>query len=121
MPRSPINTVTWWADSGDSVQKSHCMSWSRRLLSARRFWEWMKCWNFIGSRMKNVGVLFPSNGSTDQRTTSGPADSILRAKKAEDMTAPTTSATPKITLDQRATSRHDKAPDRLTQCCADDA
>ena len=25
------------------------------------------------------------------------------------MTAPTTSATPKITLDQRATSRHDKA------------
>src|SRR5271169_6763639 len=29
--------------------------------------------------------------------------------EAEDMTAPTTSATPKLTLDQRATSRHDKA------------
>ena len=30
--------VTWWADSGERVQKSHCMSWSRRPLSARRFW-----------------------------------------------------------------------------------
>ena len=29
--------------------------------------------------------------------------------EAEDMTAPTTSATPKIALDQRASSRHDKA------------
>jgi hypothetical protein len=29
--------------------------------------------------------------------------------EAEDMTAPTISATPKIALDQRATSRHDNA------------
>jgi hypothetical protein len=29
--------------------------------------------------------------------------------EAEDMTAPTTRATPKIALDQRATSRHDNA------------
>jgi hypothetical protein len=34
MPRSPISQVTWWADSGDRVQKSHCMSWSRRLCRA---------------------------------------------------------------------------------------
>ena len=60
MPRSPISQVTWCADSGDRVQKSHCMSWSRRLLSARRFWERMKCWNFIGSRTKKTGVLFPT-------------------------------------------------------------
>jgi hypothetical protein len=31
----------------------------------------------------------------------------LSARKAEDMTAPTTRATPKIALDQRAASRHD--------------
>ena len=37
MPRSPISQVTWCADSGDSVQKSHCMSWSRRLLLSLRF------------------------------------------------------------------------------------
>ena len=30
MPRSPISQVTWCADSGDSVQKSHCMWWSTR-------------------------------------------------------------------------------------------
>ena len=34
---------------------------------------------------------------------------LFSAQKAEDMTAPTTSATPKIALDQRATSRHDTA------------
>src|ERR1700744_5435577 len=58
MPRSPISQVTWCADSGDRVQKSHCMSWSRRLLSWRRFWDRMKCWNFIGSLMKKTGVMF---------------------------------------------------------------
>ena len=47
-------------------------------------------------------------GATDQRTTSGPTDQILLAK-AEYMTAPTISATPKKALDQRATSRHDNA------------
>ena len=60
MPRSPISHVTWWADSGESVQKSHCMSGSRRLLAARRFWDRMKFWNFIGSRMKKTGVLLPT-------------------------------------------------------------
>jgi len=60
MPRSPISQVTWCADSGDSVQKSHCMSLSRRLLAARRFCDRMKCWNFSGSRTKNTGVLFPT-------------------------------------------------------------
>ncbi len=60
MPRSPISKVTWCADSGDRVQKSHCMLLSRRWLSARRFWEWMKSWNFCGSRMKKTGVLFPT-------------------------------------------------------------
>ena len=49
-----------WADSGESVQKSHCMPLSRRLLSARRFWEWMKSWNFCGSRTKKTGVLLPT-------------------------------------------------------------
>jgi hypothetical protein len=38
MPRSLIRIVTWWADSGDRVQKSHCMLLSRRCVSARRFW-----------------------------------------------------------------------------------
>jgi hypothetical protein len=47
-------------------------------------------------------------GATDQRTTSGPADPILRAK-AEDMTAPSTYAKLKKALDQRALSRHDNA------------
>ena len=60
MPRSPMSHVTWWADSGDSVQKSHCMSWSRRSESARRFCERMKCWNFIGSLRKKTGVLLPT-------------------------------------------------------------
>ena len=33
VPRSDIRRVTWWADSGDRVQKSHCMLLSRRLVS----------------------------------------------------------------------------------------
>ena len=60
MPRSPIRQVTWCADSGESVQKSHCMWWSRRLLAAIRFCDRMKFWNFIGSRTKNTGVLLPT-------------------------------------------------------------
>ena len=60
MPRSPMSQVTWWADSGERVQKSHCMSWSRRLVAAMRFWERMKFWNFSGSLMKNTGVLLPT-------------------------------------------------------------
>jgi hypothetical protein len=36
------------------------MSLSRSPLSARRFWDRMKCWNFSGSRMKKTGVLFPT-------------------------------------------------------------
>ena len=36
------------------------MLWSRRLLAAIRFWLRMKFWNFIGSRMKNTGVLLPT-------------------------------------------------------------
>ncbi len=60
VPRSPISNVTWCADSGDSVQKSHCMSLERRLVSGRRFWEWMKSWNLDGSRTKKTGVLLPT-------------------------------------------------------------
>ncbi len=60
MPRSPISQVTWCADSGRRVQKSHCMLWSRRWLSARRFCEWMKSGNLMGSRMKKTGVLLPT-------------------------------------------------------------
>lgn len=60
MPRSPISHVTMCADSGESVQKSHCMLWSRRALSGRRFCERMKSWNFIGSRTKKTGVLLPT-------------------------------------------------------------
>jgi hypothetical protein len=26
----------------------------------RRFWDRMKCWNFMGSRVKKIGVLFPT-------------------------------------------------------------
>src|SRR6202011_786637 len=40
--------------------KVHCMSWSRRLLSARRFCERMKLGNFNGSRRKNTGVSLPT-------------------------------------------------------------
>ena len=46
-------------DSGDNVQKSHCMSWSRILVSARRFCERMKCWNFIGSRHEEHRRIVP--------------------------------------------------------------
>ena len=60
MPWSPISQVTWWADSGLWVQKSHCMSLSRRPLPPRRFCERMKCGNFIVSRMKKTGVLLPT-------------------------------------------------------------
>jgi hypothetical protein len=59
----------------------------------------------LSAQLKRAGVI----GATDQRTTSGPAEPIPRATEAEDMTAPTISATPKEALDQRATSRHDNA------------
>jgi hypothetical protein len=51
---------TWWALSGDSVQKSHCISLERMPVSGRRFCEWMKSWNFDASRTKKVGVLSPT-------------------------------------------------------------
>lgn len=60
VPRSVMRNDTWWADSGDSVQKSHCMLLSRVWVSARRFCEWMKSENFEGSRMKKIGVLLPT-------------------------------------------------------------
>jgi hypothetical protein len=50
--------------------------------------------------------VIKGNGSADNIRAGG---AYSPRKKAEDMTAPTTSATPKITLDQRAPSRHDKA------------
>jgi hypothetical protein len=46
------------------------------------------------------------NGSADNIRAGG---LYSPQNKAEDMTAPTTSATPKIALDQRASSRHDNA------------
>ena len=60
MPRSDIRIVTWWADSGESVQKSHCMSCECMPVSGSRFCEWMKSWNFEGSRTKKTGVLLPT-------------------------------------------------------------
>jgi len=42
------------------LQMSHCISWSRRPLSVRRFWGRMKSWNFIRSRTKKAGMLFPT-------------------------------------------------------------
>ena len=60
MPRSPMSQASMCDDSGESVQKSHCMSASRRLLAASRFWERMKFWNFIGSLMKKIGTLLPT-------------------------------------------------------------
>jgi len=60
MPRSPMRYVTWWADSGFSDQKSHCMWLSRRPDPQSRFWLRMKCGNFIVSRTKNTGVLLPT-------------------------------------------------------------
>jgi len=57
VPRSVNRKVTWCADSGLSVQKSHCMSLSRSPVSGWRFCERMKCGNFMGSRMKKIGVL----------------------------------------------------------------
>jgi len=47
----------------DFLQMSHSISWSRRPLAARRFWDRMKCWNFIRSRTKKAGVLFPTMSS----------------------------------------------------------
>jgi hypothetical protein len=55
-----MRMVTWWALSGDRVQKSHWPLWSVRPVSARRFWEWMKSENLEGSRMKKTGVLLPT-------------------------------------------------------------
>ena len=60
MPRSDIRIVTWCALSGESVQKSHCMSLERMPVSGSRFWEWMKSENLEASRMKKTGVLFPT-------------------------------------------------------------
>ncbi len=60
MPRSLIRKVTWWADSGVSVQKSHWALLSRRPVAGIRFCERMKCGNFIGSLMKKIGVLLPT-------------------------------------------------------------
>ena len=60
MPRSVMRIVTWCADSGDSVQKSHCASLERRPVSGMRFCEWMKSGNLLASRMKNTGVLLPT-------------------------------------------------------------
>ena len=60
MPRSPISQATWWADSGDRVQKSHCMSLLRSPVAGWRFCERMKSWNLIVSRTKKTGVLLPT-------------------------------------------------------------
>ncbi len=60
MPRSPKRYVTWCKDSGLSDQKSHCIVLSRMPVRGSRFCEWMKSENFIGSRTKNTGVLFPT-------------------------------------------------------------
>ncbi len=62
-----MSHVTWCFDSGESVQKSHCMSWSRRPLRARRFCDRMKFWNFMGSRMKKTGVLLPTMSQLPSR------------------------------------------------------
>ncbi|MBW8701162.1 hypothetical protein MBT84_16285 [Streptomyces sp. MBT84] len=60
MPRSPMSHVTMCADSGDRVQKSHCMSLLRSPVTGWRFWERMKSWNFCESRTKKTGVLLPT-------------------------------------------------------------
>jgi len=77
---------------------------SRRSPSSLSPWLSPTRWraSHLRSRRRDWG-----NGSADNIRASGPL--ILRKNKAEDMTAPTTSATPKIALDQRATSRHDNA------------
>src|SRR5690625_7329361 len=59
-PRGPIRYVTWCAVSGFCDQKSHCMVLSRSPVSGRRFCERMKCGNFLGSRTKKIGVVFPT-------------------------------------------------------------
>src|ERR1700722_11547365 len=58
-------------------------------------------WHCLRSQARCVDR---GNGSADNIRASG---SYSSQKKAEDMTAPTTRATPKIALDQRAASRHD--------------
>ena len=60
VPRSLIKMATWWSDSGESDQKSHCMLLLRRPVSGIRFCEWMKSWNLLGSRTKKTGVLLPT-------------------------------------------------------------
>src|SRR3989442_15122668 len=42
VPRSDIKIATWWSDSGESDQKSHCMLLLRKPVSGIRFCEWMK-------------------------------------------------------------------------------
>lgn len=56
----PISQVTWCAVSGRSVQKSHCMLWSRNPEPGSRFCDRMKSGNLMASRMKNTGVLLPT-------------------------------------------------------------
>jgi hypothetical protein len=52
--------VTWCRDSGVRDQKSHAIPGSFKLVAGLRFWVWMKSGNWMGSRMKNTGVLFPT-------------------------------------------------------------
>ncbi len=55
-----MRMATWWSDSGESDQKSHCALLLRSPVSGIRFCEWMKSWNLVGSRTKKTGVLFPT-------------------------------------------------------------
>ena len=60
----------------------------------------------LSAAVKRARVM----GATDRGADTIRAGGVYSPQnKAEDMTAPTTSATPKIALDQRASSRHDKA------------
>jgi hypothetical protein len=60
MPRSENSVVTWCSDSGDRLQKSHCMVLLRNPVAGSRFCEWMKSLNLSASRTKNTGVLLPT-------------------------------------------------------------
>src|SRR5690606_14412268 len=60
IPRSLITIVTWWSDSGSNVQKSQLLLGLLKLVFGSRLTAWFRSGNFIGSRKKKTGVLFPT-------------------------------------------------------------
>ena len=59
-PLSLMVMVTWCSASGSEVQKSQLFFALRRPVRGSRLTAWLRSGNFIGSRRKKTGVLFPT-------------------------------------------------------------